>query len=473
MDPHLAGPQRSLLSPAARVTGQYLLSQQAQGFSSLHSAARRRGIHMEAFIDRLPEVDQAAKHRLKDWVVHEKFGSKLANDADDCFKEALTRNLPASHGGFVSGKEYAPQMNNPARQAGKSTDALAVCRRMRDAGFQVAYMDLLPLAKRAQRHQANHADSIWQAVLLKFDIDRAPQESAWRTLQKFLRRDGKPVVLVFDNSDAMRDPTVPDLFADWLVGVRSLAQGSGQETRMTGQLLVGTPRLPAAVLGALDGDKWSKLITMGARAPTSFSPNETAALIEQIATVRCGELREPADEWARSIWSDTEGAKGLTGMCLKQLDDNYFRRRAVYRLADWGASLRSRLLGTAYQRLVGAIDNTDPGMQSVIEDLLGTAAMTRVAHASIADSLNLPPPSADASPRDIGEYVWEHALSQFDYIGLQQPKVLSTSGWQVMEYSYQHELSRGVHLVLRSAAALRALNLKLAVEPSSPRRPSL
>ncbi len=66
--------------------------------------------------------------------------------------------------------------------------------------------------------------------------------------------------------------------------------------------------------------------------------------------------------------------------------------------------------------------------------------------------------------RELGEYLLLHALSQFYGSSLQQEKVKTADGQQILEWTLQHEFSRGLHLVLGSAVLFHALRLKLAVK---------
>lgn len=69
--------------------------------------------------------------------------------------------------------------------------------------------------------------------------------------------------------------------------------------------------------------------------------------------------------------------------------------------------------------------------------------------------------------RELGEYLLESALSQFQSDRLLQDKVETADGQQVLEWALQHELSRGMHLVLHSSVLFNTRefrDLKLAVE---------
>ncbi len=69
--------------------------------------------------------------------------------------------------------------------------------------------------------------------------------------------------------------------------------------------------------------------------------------------------------------------------------------------------------------------------------------------------------------RELGQYLLENGLGQFESSRLLQLKVRTADDQQVLEWALQHELSRGLHLVLRSAVLSPSPDLtdfKLAVE---------
>ncbi|EIE24500.1 hypothetical protein COCSUDRAFT_65392 [Coccomyxa subellipsoidea C-169] len=402
------------------------------------------------------------------------------------------------------------------RQSGKTTDALAVCRRLRQSGIQVAYVDLGDAAGSAFDEAATNAEPIWREVLEEFDIAGVPGKSSYRTFRSFLKRpEGPRVAVVFDECDTLHQ--LPVVFKRWLMGVRLLSQQRFPDSRLCGQMLVGTPRMEEAIPNSLDGIAWSKLIVGAVQSPSRFSPTEVGELLCQMVAARNRRLSDSIEDWASSLWSHTEGSKGLTGICLRELDIECFSTLSECKLSAWEKSLRHDLVKrltrgtrTAYDRMLSAVDTSDPTMQAIIENLLLTgrhavpdpdslcnaeyellcdgvvrvagvagghyleasspmlaAAMLNAALDSIQDLPQLPAPPAEPTARELGEYLLENGLGQFQSSRLLQEKVRTSDGQQVLEWALQHELSRGLHFALRSAVLFTTLefkDLKLAVE---------
>ncbi len=57
----------------------------------------------------------------------------------------------------------------------------------------------------------------------------------------------------------------------------------------------------------------------GAKSPSRFMPAEIGELMHQLVEARGGQLSDPIEEWAYAVWSYTEGYKGLTGLCLREV----------------------------------------------------------------------------------------------------------------------------------------------------------
>ncbi|EIE25685.1 hypothetical protein COCSUDRAFT_60700 [Coccomyxa subellipsoidea C-169] len=400
-----------------------------------------------------------------------------------------------------------------SRKTGKTTDSLAVCRRLRKRGIQVVYLDLGPVANKIALNRARDSDLIWRGILLKLGLTPDQGESCYDTFKSYLRRPTGPLVaFVFDDCDSLIK--FSSVLGDWLVCVRALSQARLQESRLAGQMLVGTPRLKAAITDALDGDYWSKLAVAGAKSPARFVPAEIGELMLQLVEARGGQLNDPIEDWAYAIWSYTEGYKGLTGLCLRELDEGYLSTQTAYNLNNWEKTMQPALtrglavgIRTAYDRMLSSVDDSNPIMQAIVQDLLLTgrhevadpdclcsaeydllcdgvvrlvaaadhhwmevsspllaAAMLNAALASMADWPQLPAPPTEPSARELGEYLLLHALSQFHGSRLQQENVKTADGQQILEWALQHEFSRGLHLVLGSAVLFHALRLKRAVE---------
>ena len=181
---------------------------------------------------------------------------------------------------------------------------------------QVVYVDLGPVAKRMVLTSAKDSGPIWREILLKLGLVEVQGEACYDTFRRFLQRpDGPLVALVFDECDSMHK--LPAIFADFLICVRALSQARFQESRqalacailhlpsmhlvssqpsmtfslscnvalprlsceklchvlcgrLSGQMLVGTPRMQAAIVDALDGDTRAKLAVVRIHLPLAF-----------------------------------------------------------------------------------------------------------------------------------------------------------------------------------------------------------
>lgn len=64
---------------------------------------------------------------------------------------------------------------------------------------------------------------------------------------------------------------------------------------------------------------WAHAPQGSRRSPSSFSLNEVHDLFHQLVTARNGRLTDPIVDWSFSLYSDTEGSKGLTGLCMLEV----------------------------------------------------------------------------------------------------------------------------------------------------------
>ncbi|KAK9816755.1 hypothetical protein WJX72_004724 [[Myrmecia] bisecta] len=245
-----------------------------------------------------------------------------------------------------------------------------------------------------------------------------PQTRACQTgSQVPARLSGPPIAIVYDESDSIRG--MPVLFEDWLVGMRSLSQGALQETRMTGQMFVGTlHKLMQRRLGLSLATACDHMLS----AVHSSNPEMQAVIQDLLGT---GERPGP----------------GLLADTCSEL------------LCDGVVTLMTTKAGGEYL---------------VISSPLLAQALQQTALRSLTDLPDMPLLPRSPPAREVGEYLVENGISMFQSGRLLQPQVQTMKGEQILEYALQHEMSRGLHIVSRSALLLHSLKLKLVVERPKP-----
>lgn len=57
--------------------------------------------------------------------------------------------------------------------------------------------------------------------------------------------------------------------------------------------------------------------------PVRFSQHEVGTLLQQLVDAQDGTLGDSVEAWSACLCGDTEGVKGLTGMCLDEVSQTH------------------------------------------------------------------------------------------------------------------------------------------------------